>query len=459
MKKILFSWGSVLLLLGSYAQQLPNNSFENWDTEHFDDLSYYYDSSDEGHHNLIKSTDRVEGNYSARLESVIENGDFEVGYFINFDPDDFSGGIPYSAHVDTIKFNYKAYLVAQDSALVLAFFKKNGTIIGGKLVKIAADRNTNSWSEYTFATDMPQGMTPDTLMFGAASSNAISEIGMEAGSWIMLDNFRFISNNGFAPGIPNDGFEEWNDKTIEKPQGYQTSIEWDSSTITVEKNSEATDGLYSIKLINKINDAGDLTHATVTNGDIFSSWPYSGGMPLVNVPDAVSFDVKAHRINNDEAGITFIFKNQGNSVYEDGRTYRFDINNFQRDTIQFNITQPVDTLTVVMWNGDVENSTIQFDNIVLYYPVGIQSNLKISELKAFPVPARNFLQFEIEAIEPEKIQIEIDDMNGKRIVSRTFILQSGTNRLKMDTGMLPQGNYVYQISASGGQIARTFIKK
>jgi len=459
MKKITFF--IVILGVNTFAQQIPNNSFENWITETFDDLQSYFDGSESGYHTVTKETDSYEGNYAIKMETIEINDELEPGFYVNFDPDNFTGGVAYTSHVDSIRFHYKAHLVAQDSALFLAYFKKDGNIIGGKIIKIAADQNTDEWTEYSFATDMPSDEVPDTLMIGASSSNAIEEIGMEAGSWFMLDDIVMISNTSPEPEpVANNGFEEWNTIVIDKPEDFETSLSWSlvpPSVIKVE--DDATDGEYSIKLINVENADGELIIGNVTNGQINTEWPYDGGYPLEEVPNSASFDVKAKRINNDEGGITFTFKKDGEEVYSNGDSYDTDITDYLHKEIEFDITEPVDTLVVTMWNGEIEGSELQFDNIVLYYTVGIQDDIEVSELKAFPVPAKNNLIFEINVLKNTPLTIEITGINGKKLIEKNYELSTGTHQINLDITGLPKGTYIYNIITGEGSLHKTFLKK
>ncbi len=455
----------VLLSLNLIAQQLPNNSFENWTTESFDDLNYYFDGSEEGNHNVFKDSDSYEGNYAIKMLTVEDNDeDLIAGFFINFNPDNFDGGIAYTSHVDSVKFHYKAHLIAQDSANFLAYFKKDGEIIGGKIIKLAADKNTDDWTEYSFATDMEAGVTPDTLLIGAASSNVLGDVDLEEGSWFMLDDIEMISNTLPEPDkIPNNDFEDWNTIEINHPEDFETSLQWQLIPPSIVRiDNESTDGQYSIKLINVLENTDEesrVISGLVTNGHITDSWPFPGGMALSEVPNSVSYDVKAKRAYNEAGGITFTFKKDGNEVYSNGKDYESDITDFIHEEIALDITEPVDTLVMQIWNGDIEGSELQIDNIELHYPLGIQNNMEISELKAFPVPAVNTLKFEIKSLKNSPLRIEITGMNGKKIIEKEFSLSSGTHQLNMDISQLPPGTYIYNIITGNNVIHKTFLKQ
>ncbi len=463
MKRAVFLLWTILLSFNNLAQQLPNNSFENWDLDHYDDLLYYTDGSNEGFHTISKSSEATDGNYSIKMQTIIDpDGELQPGYFINFDPDDFSGGVPYSTHVSAVRFNYKAHLVAQDTALFLTFFKYNGNPISAKIIKIAADQNTNTWQTYQFDTDMPPGSTPDTLMIGAASSNAIAEVGMQAGSWFQVDNVEFLdaSGNVLTP-IVNHSFEDWGNIDIEKPSGFETSLNWSFNTnpLSVEKVPDPSEGNFAIKLNNVEDDEGDIYIGTATNGNLNSPWPHTGGFALTTLPLSISFDVKTHRVNNDDGGITFVFKNNGSSVYETGKTYTNDIQNYLHENVTVDQNIVADTLVVNMWNGNTLGSSMQIDNIMLHYPVGINRYLNVEELKAFPVPAKNQLHFAITAQKQLPLTINIININGQVVNSKAYQLRPGSNQIKLSLGNLPAGIYLYQLKTYDQILTKQFLIK
>jgi len=462
MRKIISSFFILFAITNSIAQQVPNRSFEDWNIDHFDDLLYYFDSSNEGSHAIFKMTDAYEGNYSVKLQTHSTSTDTIPGFFINFDPESFTGGFPYTSHVDSVTFRYKANLIAQDSAIFLALFKNNQSVIGGKIIKIAADRNTNTWTRYSFPTDMPSNIQPDTLMLGVASSNAIDEIGMEPGSWIQIDDIQFIDNSGGTPNsIPNQGFEQWQDLDVEKPQDWFTSLEWDISTtpLSIEKITNVTDGNYAVKFENVITNSQDIIQGFMTNGVLDDNWPPTGGMVLNQTPLSVSYDILTNRVMNDECIIDLYFYNNGTLIYQDARSYSSNTVGYYHEVINIPSGIVTDALVMTFWNGEQPGSTMYIDNIVLEYTTGIDEYLEVLELQAFPVPTNDYLNFKLNVFKDANFLFNIYDLNGRQLLSKKLKLNSGETQFKIDISNLSSGTYIYKFITPKGQIAKKIIKK
>ncbi len=465
MKKIIFLI-SLLLAFFLNAQQIQNNSFENWHTQTYPDLDDYIDSGEDGYLNISRETDATEGNYSVKIESIDRGqwdpGEVEPGYFINFNPDDFSGGVPYSSHVDTVKIDYKAGVVGQDTALFLIEFKYQSIPVYDTIVKIDASMNTQTWQTIVLPTRMPAGVVPDTLMIGAASSNAITGAGMEIGSWVMFDNLRFISNTSSVPPPPNWSFENWTFHNVEKPDGFMTSLDDEPLTTpqSIQKSTDPTDGSYAVYMVNTINHWGDTVHAVITNGQLFSHDGLEGGMAISQNPTSISYDIKTHREAGDMASIRFVFKNSSDPSQNEfiGQDYTSDIPAYQHVDIPLNLQYAHDSLRFDAWNGDKPGSWMQLDNIYLGYPAAVDNYIRAEELRAFPVPASGWLYFKIQAKQDVNIKIDILDMNGKRLTGKSFRLHTGRNRVKLSTAALLRGVYLYRIVSPGGEHTRRFIK-
>ncbi len=466
MKKAIF-FGFMLLGVLLRAQQIDNHSFENWHTQTYPDLDDYLDSGEDGFLNISRETDATDGNYSVKLQSVDHGqwnpGEVEPGYFVNFFPDDFTGGTPYGSHVDTVKIDYKAGVVGQDTALFLIEFKYQTVPLFDTIVHIDASMNTQSWQTITLATRMPAGAVPDTVMIGAASSNAITGNGMQIGSWVMFDNLRFISNTSSVPPPPNWSFENWTFNDVEKPDGFMTSLDDEplSSPESIQKNTDATDGSYAIYLVNSVNHWGDTINAVITNGQLFSHTGMEGGMALNQNPTSISYDIKTHREAGDMGTIRFIFKNSTNPGWNEyvSRDYTSDINNYQHVDIPLNLQYAHDSLRFDVWNGENPGSWMLLDNVYLGYPAATDKYIRAEELRAFPVPARDRLHFRIQARENVRISIEIYDLDGKRLTGKSFRLHGGQNRVSISTAGLPRGVYLYRIVSPGGEHTRRFVKR
>ena len=464
-KKILIILIGFAGILNAQNPQIVNNSFENWTDKVFKSLHDYRDSGDENYGKIIQSTDAVHGQYSVKLQTRERYGELETGFFVNFDGDNFSGGVPYSQHVDSVCGYYKAHLIAQDSALLVALFKNSGVVVGGNIYKFAADRNTNTWTRFCYPTNMPTIIAADTLMFGAASSNAISGVGMENGSWIQLDSITLKSGDQALPPITDFSFENWDSRTISFPNDFDTSLSFDitSNPLPVEKVTDATDGNYAVKLNTVYSQQHqDIIEGGITNG-VMDDWPFSGGLFIGQsaVPDQVSWDYKVQLagFNNYDPSISMIFRYNGADVGTFGRSYSNNVTAYQHEVVSVNLTVQPDTLQFVAFSGDYPGNSLWVDNVELHYPAGITENLNIHQLVAFPVPSNDWINLDITAIKPEKINIELYDLNGKSVWQQEYNLQAGDNEIQINTAYLPPGNYQFRLEGASGTLSKKFIKK
>ncbi len=458
-----------LSLLGLYSvlfaqnPQIANNSFENWTDHTFKSLHDYRDSGDENYGIIEQLTDAVHGQYSVKLETRLRYGELETGFIINFDGDSFSGGVPYSQHVDSVCGYYKAHLIAQDSALLVALFKKNGGIIGGNIYRFGAGSNTNTWTRFCYPTNMPSVVVSDTLMFGAASSN-VETGGMENGSWIQLDSITLKSGNQILPPITDFSFENWDSRTVSFPDDFDSSLSYEiaSNPLPVEKVTDATDGNYAVKLNTVFSQQyQDVIEGAVTNG-VMNDWPFSGGLFIgqSQIPDQVSWDYKVQvaGFNNYDPSISVIFRNNGVSVSTFGRSYSNTVNMYQHEVVSINLNVPADTLQFVAFSGDFLGNSLWVDNVELHYPAGVTENLNIHQLVAYPVPAKDRINLDITAIKPEKITIELYDMNGKMVWQNKYHLQAGNNKVSINTTQLPPGTYHFRMEGERSLLTRKFLK-
>ncbi len=471
-RKYLFIGMFLLFMINSNAQQeqLSNNSFESWLQEQIISLQDYFDSADEGRAGITKESDAYSGNYSVKLQTSIVAQDTMFGYFINFDPDGFTGGAQYTSHVDSIVGYYKAGVVAQDTAWILTQFKFNSTPIGGGLKGFTQLDNTNTWTRFKINTNMPSGVVPDTLMFGAVSSNALNDgpnNGVANGSWLQLDNIKFYANGVETTPMANNDFENWDNRTIEKPENYDSSLLWDitSNPLSVEKITDATDGQYAIKL-NNVVVHNDTIHAAITNGRFTHDWPPAGGLHITQIPDSITYDVKVYRTpspsgTDDNAYVTFYFKNQGNVINVVGETYDVSTqgSGYKHERLDVDFNQNVDTLLFTLFNGRMPGSYTQLDNILLHYHTGNIGNLQVERLVVFPNPADNILQLRFNALKPDDVTIMVMDMQGKIIKRQTNYLNTGNNDISIDISGLSKGNYIFSIKNKEGSLSKTFIKK
>ena len=156
MKKLL-SLGTGILLAGFiFAQSIPNGGVENWSNLVFNDLTGYQNSNDSyilkglglSGINSVRSTNAKYGNYALQLTTLKIGSDTMVGYVTNGlnSPLQGAGGVPYTQKPTGISFWYTCNVIAPDSALVMAVFKKSHNIIGIYAFRLSSTNNTPTYT-------------------------------------------------------------------------------------------------------------------------------------------------------------------------------------------------------------------------------------------------------------------------------------------------------------------------
>ena len=132
MKKIITLSAFAFSFLFSFAQQIPNNDFENWTTqtlfEEPDSFATFNSSAffilPGG--NVKKVAVPFHGSYAARLTTVANSTDTILGALVIGNPvqNGIQGGLPYTGMPDSISVHVMYNVLANDTAFCIIGFKK-----------------------------------------------------------------------------------------------------------------------------------------------------------------------------------------------------------------------------------------------------------------------------------------------------------------------------------------------
>lgn len=75
----------------------------------------------------------------------------------------------------------------------------------------------------------------------------------------------------------------------------------------------------------------------------------------------------------------------------------------------------------------------------------------------YPIPAKDFLQIHIQALQKERIQLQLVDIRGKVIMEQFRELQSGDNQLQVEVNELSPGIYFLQLESREGRIVQKVV--
>ena len=466
MKKLLLIYLSIFCTTAmSFGQQLPNSNFETWNSILVLNPSGYFSSNLEYGYNdpsTLRSNDAYSGNYALRLQTkYIGDMEFNFGFIVNFDPDQFAGGLPFSFHATTVNGYYKAGIQEQDTALVLVMLMKDGNQVGGGILKIAASDNTEDWTAFSYPTYLEPGVDPDSVMIGITSSNAISEVGIAEGSWLMIDSLYFKDDNGNIELADNFDFENWDEFEAEFLEAFYTSQLWASvlAPPVVEKYSPGSNGDYAVKLNTISPDYDTFNFGIISNGDISQNNFPIPGTPFTGKPDAMTFDYQNFRDPDSEPAEFFIeFYKNSEPVASGYKNFTDNTSDYVTDTLFFEFTDTPDSVLFIASNGETEGSWFIIDNLQMEYFVGTNDRVEIFETVAFPNPATDKLNFSIVSRTEAVISVSVIDLSGKIVLTEQFNLSSGENIRTIDVSSLSKGSYLYSIQVGNDVFTRKFIK-
>ncbi len=455
MKKTLLIFIAFAIFQNGFSQ---NYDFENWTTDTALNLDGYKtminDNFAYGPMTVIRSTDSYLDNYSIRLETILTpENDTLFGYFMDGDPETAQGGHPISlAGVDSIVGYYKYSVAVGDTALLGCLPKAGGILTGGGIFPITGTQAT--WTRFAFYIG---AVTADSIVIAAASSNGMADFGIP-GSYLMLDDVELKYNSATEP-IYNYNFELWSDLVAENLDDWQTANQWvvGLPVMPAQKTTDASHGLYAVEL-NTIfhTEWNDTLNGMMTNGD----WGYngiSGGQPYAYSPTGVEFHYKYAPANNDTAMVSIVFSKNGSQIAWNGTPLYGNNSTYSYWNQVISLPQTPDTLLIVVSAGQFPGSQLKFDNLIFTFPVAIEDAYRIDEMVAYPIPAKDVLNFKLNFDTQRSIDVCIMDMTGRVLINQNYTKSEGEHRISLNVSELPAGVYVYRIQVDEKNYSKQFV--
>jgi len=457
MKKTLLFISAITIGFSSYSQ---HEGFENWTQNTVQALDDYQttvnDRGLEGANSTFPSTDAHTGTYSVRLETVLSSqGDTVFGYFIDGDPDSGTPGQAVSLNnVDSIIGFYKCDILPNDSALLLVqtTFMSNPT--GGGLYYIKGTQPT--WKRFAYNVN---AIAADSMLFGAASSDAINEYNGKPGSWIQFDDIQLKSTTGQTMNVMNSSFENWTPLNWEDPNGWQTFNIWalGQPAMPAVKSTDSYAGSYALELNNILTQDNDTLWGAATNGYWGENGP-QGGEPFTGSPVAVECYYKYAPASGDNANISIQFK-QGGSIVGN---YGTGINAAGTYTLWNQATTPMtpDSVLISIWSGNKIGTQLKVDNIDIVFAVGVAEGLTVEKIVTYPNPTSDVLNIRFNIENDNDVKIRLIDVTGKVVSSRSLgHLSSGTYKETFNTSNLSTGAYFIEFNLGKEKVVERFIVK
>ncbi len=446
-KTLLLLLTPILFHFGAIAQSIPNGGFENWTGATYNTPNNFIGTSNTQAYfgagaafNVVKVADPFHGSYAMQLTTVQGTNNVANAYAVNFNasggnPASWTGGIPYNQMATGIHGNYKSAIPSGDTAHIIVNFKSGGSSIGFYIFNFYGNHNSYTPFQFNFTL----GGTPDTVMFGAASSDFINNVSM-VGSMLQLDS---ISFTGVAsqPAMMNGDFENWTPTTIYSLDNwYQNGGGNNGSTIL--QSTDAYAGQYAMELVTYQGDRnGHPVAQAASAGTGYYVCPNGGGMcslhggyPFANMVDTLAFYYKYAPANpSDSALVNLTYKYNGSQTFGTGK-YLFASANYQYVELPINTMTAVDSLVVQFQSSSWQDSSLVF----------VGSDLKVDDvhLKSSNQAVGIFKY----AINGDMMSIAPNPFTSQTII--TFAEEQKNSALKV-TDVL--GNVVFQTTINSRQ--------
>lgn len=447
---------------------LPNGNFENWTTTNVESPKYFLqNSNNETFRNdlppsCVKVTDAFHGSFAVKLTSVTNQNNEIPGYFVNGnpenDPEQWHGGIAYNQQATGLRGYYKSNVALGDTALVLVAFSKAGVNLGTYAYKIAGTQSTYTLFNFTF--DPPLLVAPDSVIFGATSSNVFAETIMN-GSMLQLDSISFTGVIS-QPTNLNGDFENWETISYEKPAIW--NVQSDQSQVSF-KSTDAYKGSYSLRLQSWAgeNENGQprAYNSSVSTGyyeDNCQQCVQMGGYPFTNQNDTLVFWYKFTSVAASKGAVMFSVKKNGQPI---GGNY-IELNasaTYQKMEIPISVGQTPDTLIVDFMSSRWDDSlALQAGSVLIVDEVQLKSSplntgiwgvRKAANIHVYPNPAKDVLLIDaLEANLPHNATFILMNALGQEI-SRSVLEPSGS---QISLSAFSSGVYYYTITSGDQKI-------
>ena len=449
----------------TFGQTIPNDNFENWNKFLFEyPAGYPFNSAKQAAmyywlnlpSAIEKVTDAYDGSYAVKLSSHIVGTDTIFGYFVNTnpenDPDHWHGGFALTEKPTGITGFYKANFVANDSAIIVVNFNKNGSSIGTYVYKIGG--NTSSYTSFSFTFNPPLPATPDSVQLGYACGDPINHI-IYDGSWIILDKISFTGISTQPVGM-NGSFENWETDSV------LTLKDWyvNSNPMSISRTTDAYIGAYAVRIETLSDNQGGIDIGAIGTGQ-WTNLGLVGGRPYTLTKDTLVLAYKYFPQNNDSAFVEIFFK--GNN-YPNPYGISFVLTDTATYTVvefPFELLSAPDTLVISLassyWqhtDSMYAGSTLFVDKVYLKSEpnVSVPYVTKQKNVTLYPNPASEILR--VNASDEIK-EIHLYSADGKLLQS----LVVNGKQFSIPVQTLPEGNYFIKIQFQDLDWIKPWVKK
>ncbi len=418
------------------------------------------------------------GPYGAQISTIQIGNDTLGGFIINADVNGngIKGGIPYSQKPTGIRFYYKYATSGVDTAAVLVFFKKSGSIIDSFLVQIPSSAATGTYTLHSYHPLFPLPLTPDTVIVGAVSSKALItnhnyNKGIIPGSTFTIDSVNFTGAT--QPANLNGDFENWNTDTLNYPMGWYVSYPGETRSTDYEA------GVYSLQLstVNTPNIGVTVGQASTgyypqnCNGFCHQM----GGKAYTLKTDTLEFWYKYFPVSTDTANVGVNFIQNGNNINCcTGISLYGTVSSWTYVKIPFSYgTSPDTAIVSIACSQHNHDSTSQqylpyvgtilrIDGLTFASQkasLGINNVKPVDGIRVYPNPASTQVNIDLSDVSGSLQTLAIYDLSGRMISSKNYNGIAHNTIETMDISSLASGMYLVEVTTDSGKLIQKVCKQ
>lgn len=476
-KTLLFAFGTCLGLFSYLSAQVPNGSFESWNSrsseipDNWTITGNVSKSSGSSGGNAIKMSNSLSDNvFCIAMQSNFDTGAFYAPYYI------------YSGTPDSMTVTFKADL-GLDTASISAAFTKSGEDIPLAIADVQIWGNSSGWVTKTFPVNYinsTPSLTADSGYLLIHSADPV--FGPLSDGTLEIDRITFkYASNSAAPDIPNHNFENWHGASVEYPESWVSYhlflYEQGVKSSFTSKTTDKFDGTYAIELAPLIapnpetgfDDTFPNAAVTIRPGlDALESDIFTPSFPVNQRYTSFRGQYKASLSGGDIAIAWVNLFKSGNAV---GSAF-FVTSASQANYIEFSeditwdsaFSGNPDSATVALMLTDSTLSSINslssrayFDNLRFdNWNAGLDAN-RLSRSGIYPNPSSGNISVKMFTGSEDEGVIEVINASGAVVARQSVDLGSGRNIVPMDLKSYPRGIYYIRIQSSTIQTTHKII--
>lgn len=441
----------LLLPVQAIFAQIANGSFENWSTLDIYDTPAEWNSSNQEQfydaNTVFQSSDASHGNFSAQLGVALNYGDTISGFVAHGDLNT-NTGIPYTDNFEAVVVEYKIDLQPNDSLYLVLVRYNGGTPVDFQVKPFAFGAAIGTWTPQI----IPVGNTvQDELLIGFVIGDPLTGYKPSPDSWAMVDNIKLLSGGLFMTDLPNHSFENWETKTVEVPENWETlnPLLVRHNIENVIKTTDAYSGNYAVEMTT-VDWGGDIVPSILSMGviDFMNLANPFGYVPFTDEPATVSGVYKYVPQGVDVGELQILF-------YGNGAVVGYHAEEFSSQSIytpfvsNIALASTPDSVMFLIASGDNVGSVLTIDLLEFdTNSIGL-GELDLPEFSFSPNPAHDQIVLFLNGT--EQVSARIISSKGETVANAKNISNGHTINVRD----IAPGNYFVSVTNAHG----TAIKK